>query len=230
MAIWDEALTAADREVLAVAGHGARQGLGERPAVLVVDVTYNFTGDRREPTVDAARRSRNACGETAWTAVDAMRTVLVSSRAARVPIFYMIGMPRQSAADVGRWGGKNSRAATEDASGAWDRGNVVVEPIAPQPGDVVLRKAKPSAFFGTPLLSYLIELRVDTVIVMGGVTSGCIRATVVDAFSNNYKVGVVVEGTFDRYEASHKLNVFDMHAKYADVMSVAEVTAYLGGL
>jgi len=94
----------------------------------------------------------------------------------------------------------------------------------------VLRKAKPSAFFGTPLLSYLIELGIDTLLVMGGVTSGCVRATVVDAFSNNYRVGLVIDGTFDRYEASHKVNVFDMHAKYADVISAEEAVAYLTGM
>ena len=73
MAIWDDLLTPLDREVLRLSGYGTRQGLGEKPAVLVVDVTYNFTGERSEPIVDAVRRSRNACGAEAWTAVGSIR-------------------------------------------------------------------------------------------------------------------------------------------------------------
>ncbi len=86
-----------------------------------------------------------------------------------------------------------------------------MEPIAPQRGDVVIAKAKPSAFFGTPLLSYLIAWQVDTLLVAGG-TSGCVRATVVDAFSYNFLVSVVAEACFDRGQASHAINLFDMQA------------------
>jgi nicotinamidase-related amidase len=227
MTVWNDLLTDVDRQVLDVSGHGARQGLGARPAVLVIDVTYNFTGEEDEPVVDAARRSRNACGHEAWVAVRVMRTVLDAARAARVPVVYTLNQERRRGADVGRWGGKNTRASAEDTTDAWDRRNRVVDELAPSSGDLVLSKAKPSAFFGTALPSYLVELGVDTVIVMGGVTSGCIRASVVDAFSYNYRVGVVAEGTFDRYESSHKMNLFDMHAKYADIMPAAEVISYL---
>jgi nicotinamidase-related amidase len=227
MAIWDDLLTPLDREVLQLSGYGARQGLGERPAILAVDVTYNFTGERSEPIVDAVRRSRNACGADAWAAVDAIRRVLGAAREMAVPVIYTVGEPRRRSVDVGRWGGKNVRAANEGATGQWDQGNRVVDEIAPQPADYVLRKAKPSAFFGTPLPSYLNELNVDTLIVMGGTTSGCVRATVIDAFSFNYRVGVVLEGTFDRFSGSHKINLFDMWAKYADIITVDEATAYL---
>ncbi len=227
MAIWDDLLTSLDREVLRLSGYGTRQGLGEKPAVLAVDVTYNFTGERSEPIIDAVRRSRNACGAEAWTAVEAIHQVLAAAREASVPIIYTIGEPRRRQADVGRWGGKNVRAAEEDAAGQWDWGNRVVDEIAPQPDDLVLRKSKPSAFFGTPLPSYLNELDVDTLIVLGGTTSGCVRATVLDAFSFNYRVGVVLEGTFDRFSASHKINLFDMGAKYADIITMDEAKAYL---
>jgi maleamate amidohydrolase len=230
MTVWDDILTDVDRQVLAVSGHGASQGLGARPAVLVIDVTYNFTGEVDEPVVDAARRSRNACGHAGWEAVRVMRTVLDAARRARVPVVYSLNDERRRGVDVGRWGGKNARASAEDTTDDWDRRNRIVDEIAPASGDLVLRKAKPSVFFGTALPSYLVELRVDTLIVMGGVTSGCIRASVVDAFSYNYRVGVVVDGTFDRYETSHKVNLFDMHAKYADLMPASEVITYLDGI
>jgi nicotinamidase-related amidase len=105
-----------------------------------------------------------------------------------------------------------------------------VAEIAPQPRDVVIGKLKPSAFFGTPLASYLLELKVDTLIVCGTTTSGCVRASVLDAFSLGYRVAVVEECTFDRGEVSHAINLFDMNAKYADVVSLEATTGYLRGL
>ena len=84
--------------------------------------------------------------------------------------------------------------------------------IAPGPQDIVLKKQKPSGFFGTNLPSYLTLLGCDSVIVVGTTTSGCVRATVVDAFSLNYRVIVAEEGCFDRSEASHAVSLCDMHA------------------
>ena len=159
MTVWNDLLTDTDRQVLDVSGHGARQGLGDRPGVFIIDVTYNFTGEEDEPVVDAARRSRNACGHDAWEAVRAMRTVLEAARAARVPVVYTLNEERRRGVDVGRWGGKNARASAEDTTDAWDRRNRIVDELAPASGDLVLRKAKPSAFFGTALPSYLVEPR-----------------------------------------------------------------------
>jgi nicotinamidase-related amidase len=109
-------------------------------------------------------------------------------------------------------------------------GSDIVKEIAPEPRDVLLRKSKPSAFFGTGLLHYLLELKVDTLLVTGTTTSGCVRATVIDAFSHNFNVAVVEECTFDRGEASHAINLFDMNAKYADVVSLQTTIDYLAGL
>ena len=88
-------------------------------------------------------------------------------------------------------------------------------------------KQKPSAFFATPLLSYLIERAIDTLLVTGVSTSGCVRATVIDAFSYNYRVAVVEEGCYDRSQASHAINLCDMNAKYADVVSLEKAIGYI---
>ncbi len=109
-----------------------------------------------------------------------------------------------------------------------DDGNAIVREIAPHEGDIVILKDKPSVFFGTPLMSYLHELQVDMLLVAGTTTSGCVRATVVDAFSYNFKVVVVEECVFDRGQASHKVNLFDMQAKYADVVPLEAALRYLG--
>ena len=113
-------------------------------------------------------------------------------------------------------------------------GNDIVDEIAPEPGDIVIGKAKPSAFFGTPLLSYLVALKVDSLFVTGGSTSGCVRASVVDAFSNNYPGTLVADGCFDRFMASHAMTLFDLGAKYAELTSgdaaLAKIRALPDGL
>ena len=106
----------------------------------------------------------------------------------------------------------------------------IVADIAPQPDDIVVRKQKPSALFGTPLMSMLNEVHADSVLVAGTTTSGCVRASVIDAFSYNMKVSVVEECVFDRGQASHKINLFDMAMKYADVISLKETIDYIRGL
>jgi len=102
-----------------------------------------------------------------------------------------------------------------------------VDEVAPQPGDVLLPKKHPSAFFGTPLISHLIDLRVDTLFVTCCTTSGCVRSSVTDAFALNFKVVVPEECVYDRAPTSHAVNLWDMNAKYADVIPVAEAIGLL---
>ena len=229
MAIWDKVLTERDKQVFAAAGYGKRQGFGHKPAVIVVDVNYNFVGDVPEPILDSIKKYRNSCGEEGWQGVWQIRKLLDAARVARVPIFYSTAPSRQTAVTAGRWHGKNSRG-TEDFYNQAQDGNEIVREIAPQDSDIVILKDKPSVFFGTPLMSYLHELQVDTLLVAGTTTSGCVRATVVDAFSYNFKVVVVEECVFDRGQTSHKINLFDMQAKYADVVPLEAVLGYLDEL
>jgi nicotinamidase-related amidase len=105
--------------------------------------------------------------------------------------------------------------------------NRIAEEIQPAPGDVVLQKRRPSAFFGTNLIDTLIYARIDTVIVAGMSTSGCVRATVVDAFSYNYRVAIPEECVADRSSISHKVSLMDMHMKYGDVMPLDDLIVSL---
>jgi maleamate amidohydrolase len=102
--------------------------------------------------------------------------------------------------------------------------------IAPGPRDIVITKQKPSGFFGTNLASYLTLLDCDSVIIVGTTTSGCVRATVVDACSLNYRVILAEEACFDRSEASHAVSLCDLHAKYADVVATAEILSHFSEL
>ena len=110
------------------------------------------------------------------------------------------------------------------------KGYEFVAEVAPRPSDVLLPKKHPSAFFGTPLASYLINLRADTVIVTGCTTSGCVRGSVVDAFAYNFRVAVPSDAVYDRSAASHAVNLFDMSEKYADVMTTQECVQKLRAL
>jgi nicotinamidase-related amidase len=229
MAMWDEVLTERDKQVFAAAGYGKRQGFGHKPAVIVVDVNYNFVGDAPEPILESVKKYRNSCGEEGWQGVYQISRLLDAARDKKVPIFYSTAPSHRVALMAGRWHGKNSRG-TEDFQSQAQDGNEIVREIAPHEGDIVILKDKPSVFFGTPLMSYLHELQVDTLLVAGTTTSGCVRATVVDAFSYNFKVVVVEECVFDRGQTSHKVNLFDMQAKYADVVPLEAALSYLDDL
>lgn len=228
--VWDDFIPSSDASIYEAAGYGARAAWGSRPALLVVDVNYNFVGEKPEAILDSIRMFRNSCGQAGWDAVQAIRQLLAAGRAAALPVFYTTQPVEVSATLTGGWARKNSRVFDDADLERESFGVRIVEEIAPVDGEHVIVKDKPSAFFLTPLISYLNYLRVDTVVVVGGTTSGCVRASVIDAFSYNYSVVVVEEGCFDRATVSHAVNLFEMHAKYADVASLDDVIAYFTGL
>jgi maleamate amidohydrolase len=228
--VWDKFLTERDKAVFAAGGFGARAGFGKRPAVLVIDVNWAFCGERPEPILEAIKRWRTSCGEAAWIALDYIKSLIDAAHAKGVLVIYTTGERRADNWDAGSWRWKSTRG--EESSGRNDGvdGNEIVAMISPGPRDIVIRKQKPSGFFGTNLASYLTLLGCDSVIVVGTTTSGCVRASVVDAFSLNYRVILAEEGCFDRSEASHALNLCDMHAKYADVLPTSEILDYIARL
>lgn len=180
--------------------------VGERPALLAVDL-YNLVYDRGHPST---------CGEFAWAALEPTRRLLAAARAARIPVIYSTRDPDMRVASTHRKRESVPPAAYE-----------IKAEFAPRQEDIVVRKQRASVFFGTPLVAHLNQLGASSLIVCGESTSGCVRASVVDAYSNGYHTVVVEECTFDRYLLTHKINLFDMHHKYADVMHLDEVLAAL---
>lgn len=223
--MWEKFLTELDVEVYDAAGFGHRAGFGARPAVLIIDVQYRTCGEEPKPILDAIKEYKTSCGETGWAAVRVIEKILAVSRPRGIPILYPL-VERKDRFDTGRWKDKIP-AIADGPSYIGNRGTQVIESIAPRDGDVVVSKRYASAFFGTPLMTYLNDLDCDTVIVTGATTSGCVRATVADAFSYGFKVIVVKDGVFDRGEVSHAINLFDMDQKYADVMPSDAVIAHL---
>jgi maleamate amidohydrolase len=197
-------------------GFGTRIGFGERPALLVIDMARAFCDPGFKVGADQT------------PAVEAIARLLPPAREQGVPVCFTTVAYLPDGRDGGTFVEKipalrellvDDPAATE------------IDPrIAPVDGEIVLMKKYPSAFFHTHLVSLLIADRIDTVIVTGCSTSGCIRATAVDAVSYGYRVIVPEEAVSDRWPAPHEANLFDIDAKYGDVVPVAEVVDYLAGL
>ncbi len=211
MAVWDDLFTPEDLEGYRKGGFDAPRPLGERPAIVVVDMTHAFVDDRY-PT------GWSLTGEPCAAAI---RRLLDIARPRGVPVFYTTGQYPANRAERGRWKHSDtSIPVPPEAHEVWPT-------VAPLPTETVLPKRYPSGFFGTDLASLLTFHGVDTLIVTGMVTSGCVRATVVDAFSNNYIVVVPEECVADRGVLPHKVNLFDIQMKYGDVLPLEQVLSYV---
>jgi nicotinamidase-related amidase len=225
--IWDKFLTERDKAVFSAGGFGARMGFGKRPAILVVDVNYAFCGDKPEPILESIKRWPTSCGEEAWEGVRVIKRLIEAARAKGLPVIYTTNKKRPDKWDNGSWSWKNTRQNERLRTQTNLDPNAVVDEIAPSPRDILIQKQKPSAFYATPLQSYLTLLGCDSLLVAGATTSGCVRASVLDAFSSNYRVAVVEDACFDRSQASHAVSLCDMHAKYADIVESAEVIDFI---
>lgn len=219
--IWDEYLTEQDRVHSSLQPPVSR-GLGTRPALLLVDIYRGAFGDSPKPLLTAIENWPSSCGPAAWKALPHIQSLLDSSRLAGIPVIHVTGLAelpswRQERLTDGRGVGHDERAQQY----------AIMPEVAPMEGEVILRKAAPSAFWGTPLVGYLQRIGVDSLIVCGETTSGCVRASVVDACSYRYKVTVAEECVFDRTEAAHAINLFDMAHKYADVVALSDLLAQL---
>jgi nicotinamidase-related amidase len=195
-----------------------RIGFGERPAVLVVDMQNDFV-DPDAPST---------CSPSAEEAVPYLQRLVAAARRHGVPVFYTQGLVSPDLKDVGLWKSRAHAEGRVQVEGT--RGAAIIDRLAPRPGEYVVRKRRPSAFFQTDLEVFLRGWRVDTLIVGGTSASGCVRATVVDAFMRDYRAILPRECVIDRTPAVLENNLFDMDAKYADVVSLDEVLAYLDQL
>lgn len=194
---------------------GRRVGFGHNLALLLVDFVQGYF----DPECDLYAGVDDALAS-------ALR-IREAARAAGVPVILTNVVYHKLALDGGRFYEKSKPLRyflSGNPMGAWPEG------LAPQPDELVISKQYPSAFFGTSLASTLTARGIDGVLLTGLTTSGCVRATCVDAMSHGFRTTVIADACGDRHAAPHEANLFDMNAKYADVVREAEVIAHLEGL
>lgn len=209
-----------DQETLDIYKDYARDVfVGPRPAVLMVDVYKESYEGGARPVSEVVKDYPSSCGERAWAMVEPAQQLLKAARDVGLPIIYSTGDTR-SHSDHGK---PTNRQRRRDANDSYE----ILEELAPTPEDLVVYKQRASCFYGTPLMSHLTTLGIGSLIIGGGTTSGCLRAGVQDAKANGFHVTLVEECCYDRSAITHKVNLFDMHHKYADVMRLDDVLEHL---
>ena len=213
-----------DRDLRLVGAKKTKRNLklGPNVAVLVIDMSPMFVDEWLFPNVD--KGVGVACA-------NAIRDFLIPLRELKIPVIYTTDYVFRTEAESGAW---MYRFPPEQRERIVQRDDPklheIVPVLKPRKDDLVLLKEKPSAFFGTQLQSILNHHRTDTLIITGMSTSGCVRATAVDAFSLNYKCVIPLECVADSRRASHEIALYDMDAMNGDVRPVDEVVAELRSL
>ncbi len=201
-----------DLDVYAKQGFGQHSGFGQKPALLVVDFVVGFCDPEQYG------------GGNIAPAVARTKILLKSARYHGLPIAFTRIVYAEDGSDAGAFCQKleGLQAFTESTPMGQ-----VVDDLAPKPGEMIVRKTQPSAFFGTGFSAWLTSKGADTVIVTGATTSGCVRASVVDSMSYNFRTVVATDCVGDRALGPHDANLFDMGQKYADLLTSDQIIAHL---
>lgn len=214
---WQDVIPADELDVYRTFFGREVQGIGPKPALLAIDLYKKVYRGGPGPVVEINKQHRGACGDYAWNAIAPTVKLFAAARAAGLPVIYTTGSGSDAVSAT------NRQKSNEPIGDGYD----IKEEFAPEPDDLIIRKQRASGFYGTPLVAHLNLMGVESLIMCGESTSGCLRASVVDAFSAGYHVVVAEECCFDRSLISHKVALFDLHHKYADVLHVDEVVAGL---
>jgi maleamate amidohydrolase len=221
---WETFFPEEERKIYEKAGYKGKQSFGLRPALLVIDMQLGFTGTRPMEIMEAIEEFPTSCGKVAWEAIPKIEQLLHACREAGVPVVYSTGDPDFKAAM-----GNATKRKVGDTDFV-ELGTRFPDAIKPMESEFIVRKARASAFFGTHLITYLTSKGVDSLLVTGTTTCGCVRGTVLDGYSYGFPVFVVEECVFDRSRTSHLVNLFEMNSKYATVVELAETLDYVNRL
>jgi maleamate amidohydrolase len=222
---WEPYLGEQDRKVLEKGKFARRMGFGKNPAIIVVDVQKFMVGVPGEED-----QWPSSGGQPAHDAVAQIVSLVQHGQAHKVPVFFTRFEIAANGSDMGVYRRKRDLLQNPHWCLAGEVGAEMVDGLVPGDNDIEFVKKKPSCFHGTPLLNYLIDRQIDTVIIVGGSTSNCVHATVFDASSYNYRVIIPQECVFDRFPISHAISLFNMDRQFADVVSTDEVKRYFESL
>ena len=207
-------------------GVGRRIGFGRKPALLVIDAQKYMV----EPANSAKRGEYPAACASGAAAMPVIAQLIAAFRAAGAPIIYTRNLLRRDGADRGLKRFPEKLLALEGWFVEGSIGAEFIDAVAPHVEDIVLTKSKPSAFHGTPLPGLLIDRTIDTVVIVGGATSNCVRATAIEASAYNLRTVIVRDGVFDRVRLSHEVTLMDIDRQMGDVVDADEVARYLSRL
>jgi nicotinamidase-related amidase len=221
--VWDKFLSEQDKAQLAVVGEKKRRAYGGKPALLLIDLYRWVFGDEPEPLLEQAKKWPGTCGPTAWESIPHLQKLLSAARSAGIPVIHTTG----AELDMVHWANRDKGEEDAEMADRVRRKNDIIPEVAPIEGELVIRKSSPSAFWGTPLIGHLVANNIDTIIVGGESTSGCVRSSVVDGCTSRFKMFVVEECVFDRHEACHAIDLFTMNQKYGTVVPLDDALSYL---
>ena len=217
--LWSDVVDAPTRALLARRKVPAFQG--KRPALVAVDL-YDLVYDGGpRPVRELIEKHPASCGEYAWRALPPTIELYEVARQSGVPVVHVTYDPRKETDPHGIHPTNRKRRQPDLAL------YKIKDELAPLEGELVVYKKRASAFFGTPLPAFLNELGADCLIIVGESTSGCVRSSVVEAWSLGYPVAVVADCVYDRSELTQKASLFDLHLKYATVMELAQACAFI---
>jgi maleamate amidohydrolase len=226
MPAWSDVLSDLDREVIARGGYGKKRGLGRSPALVLIDCQYNHIGADK-PIIEQLAEYPAGGGAAAWEAVRRLVKVRETARATGVPVAYTRYCYSARGA---RYDGFALKRGNLERFIDGAAGTRIVAELTPNDDELIIDKTTASAMFGTPLAQYLVRLGIDSLLIGGVSTSGCVRATCIDAISYGFNAAVLEDGVADRIELSHKVSLLDLWMKYADVIECREAIEYLNGL
>ena len=198
-------------EIYAKQGLGQKIGFGAKPALLIVDMQNDFCDADAPSTLFPSIQST----------IEPIRQLAAAARAKNVPVIYTQGLVAADGSSAGLWRFKMKHHGL---------GAAIIDALAPMPGDRIIRKWRPSAFFRTDLEVFLAVAGIDTLLLTGTSISGCVRATATDAFMRDIRCMIVREGVADRSPAVLEANLFDLQQKYADIVEADECLSYLSSL
>jgi len=222
---WQTYLPEEDRAIYDKGGYAKRQPFGSRPALLVIDVVTSFTGTKPMDIMDAIDEYPTACGMAAWDALPQIRKLLDAARGAGINVTYIKGSP------INKYFVGDTTKGNYTKEAIFRKYDVPIHPmIEPRDDEYVCEKTRASAFFGTPLATYLYKEGIDCLLIAGCTTSGCIRSSSIDAWNCGFPGFIVEECVFDRSRHSHLTSLYELHAKYASVVTLDEARALLDNL
>lgn len=219
---WQTYLPEEDRKIYEKGGFQKGQSFGNKPALLIIDVLPSFTGTKPMSILEAIDEYNTSCGMAAWESMPKIKELLDSARKAIINVTFVKPDPL------------NKHFVGGTIKGTFTKDEIVrifdmpihpmVEPLA---NEYICKKTKASAFFETSLATYLHRERVDSLLVTGCTTSGCVRASAIDGWNHGFSVFVVEECVFDRSRHSHLTSLYELNAKYASVITLGEAKEFL---